>query len=104
MFDYVAEADDVTNYDVRLLDPSGGRGGRYCTAREYLELYEPGVIDIMLDPDTALREDEDRASQVAADIGAQGTVLSPADGVFQYGFPEYVWAIVYPYQPPGGRN
>lgn len=40
-----------------------------CTAEEYLNKYEPGVVDLMLDKAKALKEDERRAYAIATRLG-----------------------------------
>jgi hypothetical protein len=60
----------------------------HLTAREYLEQYEPGVIDLMLDPDAALHDDTNRAARIAAECSNPGSRGAA--------FPVSVWRQVYP--------
>lgn len=56
------------------------------TAREYLLRYEPGVLDLMMDPDTALADDTRKASLIARSLGTCGRFGA---------YPLPVWRILY---------
>jgi hypothetical protein len=64
------------NCTCNLLEP--------MTAGEFLERYEPGVIDLMLDPETALAEDTAKAATIAEKPAADGR------------YPRAVWEAAYP--------
>jgi hypothetical protein len=59
------------------------------TARTYFEIYEPELLELFMDPETALTEETARAREVATQAGF-GTVL--VGGV--QAFPLWVWNLL----------
>ena len=58
------------------------------TAKEFLTRFEPGALNLLSEPEKALREDTFRAAALASENG-----LSPAaDGRY----PVSVWERIYP--------
>lgn len=62
--------------------------GQKMTAAQYLRLYEPGVLELFLNPEEALAEDTERAATIAAELGKE--VSSSGE------YEPIVWALVYP--------
>ena len=59
------------------------------SAEEYLRQHEPGLLDLFLDREQALKEELGKAREIALKLG-----IKPAfqDGIERY--PEGVWKIV----------
>jgi hypothetical protein len=72
---------------------------RCISAYEFLTYYEPHVLEVMLDPLTALIEDSKKAVEIADSLGVPGDIqyieaLGPG-GTALRTFPTYIWEIVY---------
>jgi hypothetical protein len=57
------------------------------TAESFLRRFEPEVFDLLLDPETALVADTQRANCLALELGLQ---INP-EGIY----PRIVWELVY---------
>jgi hypothetical protein len=72
---------------------------RCISAYDFLVSTEPHVLDVMLDPVTAIIEDTKKAAEIAESLGISGEIgytaaLGPGVMVLRM-FPAYIWAMVY---------